>query len=120
MLIAVSSDSNNGMDAGIHQHFGRCPFYTFIEVEEGAVKNTFVEENPYFNAHSPGQVPAYINSKNADVMIAGGMGARAVQFFEQYGIKPVTGVSGTVRNAVDAFLAGDADGVEPCSHGHKH
>ena len=57
-------------------------------------------------------------------MLTGGMGGRAVAFFEQYGIQPVTGAAGTVRQALDRFQRGELDGSAPCSesvaHGHGH
>ncbi|RKY75469.1 dinitrogenase iron-molybdenum cofactor biosynthesis protein [candidate division KSB1 bacterium] len=122
MIIALASEDSRGLDSILSHHFGRCPYYTFVEVEGKEIRNTISEKNPYFDAHNPGQVPAYINSKNVDVMISGGMGARAVDFFRQFGIKPVTGVTGTVKDVVQAFIEGRIDGVEPCeeskAHGH--
>jgi predicted Fe-Mo cluster-binding NifX family protein len=53
-------------------------------------------------------------------MLTGGMGHRAVSFFEQYGIQPVTGASGTVRQALGSYLGGELYGVEPCSESHEH
>ena len=53
-------------------------------------------------------------------MLTGGMGYRAVTFFEQYGIQPVTGASGTVRDAVDQFLNGQLTGAAPCSESVAH
>ena len=49
---------------------------------------------------------------------------RAFGFFEQYGIQPVTGAAGTVRNALEQFLSGALGGVAPCresiEHDHGH
>jgi predicted Fe-Mo cluster-binding NifX family protein len=62
-------------------------------------------------------------------MLTGGMGHRAVTFFEQYGVQPVTGASGTVQQAVDAFWHGQLGGAAPCresthgcgeEHGNEH
>lgn len=124
MRIVVSSETNAGLDAPVAGHFGRCPFFTLIDMEEDQVKTVQVVENPYFHGHEPGQVPAFVHDQGADVMLAGGMGGRAVAFFEQYGIKPVTGAAGTVRQALDCFQAGQLNGWAPCSesvaHGHDH
>jgi predicted Fe-Mo cluster-binding NifX family protein len=55
-------------------------------------------------------------------MLSGGMGGRAVAFFQQYGIQPVTGALGTVRQSVELFLSGQLTGTAPCpesvEHGH--
>jgi predicted Fe-Mo cluster-binding NifX family protein len=55
-------------------------------------------------------------------MLTGGMGHRAVSFFQQYGIEAVTGASGTVRQALQSYLGGGLSGAEPCaeSEGHHH
>jgi len=38
-----------------------------------------------------------------EVIIAGGMGPRTVGFFNQHGIKVVSGASDKVKEAVDSF-----------------
>lgn len=124
MRIAVSTETNAGLDAPVAGHFGRCPFFTLIDLEGDQVQAVQVVANPFFPAHEPGQVPAFIQSQSANVMLAGGMGGRAAALFEQYGIQPVTGATGTVRQALECFQGGDLGGWAPCSesveHGHGH
>ena len=54
----------------------------------------------------PGDLPNFVKENGGDVVISYGMGGRAVDFFNQLGIDVVIGASGTVREAVDAFLKG--------------
>jgi predicted Fe-Mo cluster-binding NifX family protein len=120
MRIAVSTETNAGLDAAVAGHFGGCPFFTLIDLEEEQIRAIQVVANPYFLAHEPGQVPQFVHSQNVNVMLTGGMGGRAVAFFEQYGIQPVTGAAGTVRQAIAAFLQGQIAGAAPCrDHGHN-
>jgi predicted Fe-Mo cluster-binding NifX family protein len=81
-------------------------------------------DNPYYGNHRPGQVPAFINSHRIDVMLTGGMGHRAIMFFEQFGIQPVTGARGTVRQSLESYLGGALEGAAPCresiQHAHAH
>jgi predicted Fe-Mo cluster-binding NifX family protein len=81
-------------------------------------------ENPFYARHQPGQVPGFIDSQGADVMIAGGMGRRAIGLFSQYGIEAVTGASGTVRRSLEQYLGGALQGAQPCresvEHAHEH
>ena len=114
MRIAFSCDDDRGLEGVVAHHFGRCPYYTFVDVENGKVRNVDVVSNPYYSQHAPGVVPDFIHSQGADVMITGGMGSRAVAFFNQYGIEVVTGASGTVRYALEAYLQGRLRGAEPC------
>lgn len=114
MRIAISTDDSNGLDSQISAHFGRCPYFTLVDVEGQEVKGVSAVDNPYYGNHTPGQVPAYIHSQSADVMLAGGMGRRAVNFFQEYGIQAVTGASGTVREALQRYLGGELRDAEPC------
>jgi len=53
-------------------------------------------------------------------MLAGGMGGRAVAFFQQYGIEPATGAAGTVRESLARYLGGDLQGAAPCAESVEH
>jgi predicted Fe-Mo cluster-binding NifX family protein len=116
MLIAIASEDDRGLNATVAAHFGRCPYYTLVEAEQNEVKETKVVNNPFYAHHVPGQVPVFIRSKGVDVMMAGGMGPRAIALFEQYGIEVVTGAEGSVDDVVRGFLSGDLSGTEPCDH----
>jgi hypothetical protein len=35
MRIAVSTETNAGLDAAVSPHFGRCPFYALVDLQEG-------------------------------------------------------------------------------------
>jgi predicted Fe-Mo cluster-binding NifX family protein len=120
MRIAVSADTNNGLDSVVAGHFGRCPFFALVDLEGNEVTEVQVVDNPFYGNHSPGQVPGFIQSQNANVMLAGGMGRRAVTFFEQMGIEAATGASGTVHQAVENFLGGSLSGVKPCAESEAH
>jgi predicted Fe-Mo cluster-binding NifX family protein len=120
--VAVSADDTNGLDSVVGSHFGRCPYYVLVDLEGRQVKQFDVVANPYYGHHRPGQVPGFIRSQGADVMLTGGMGRRAINFFQQYSIETVTGASGTVRHALEQYLDGQLQGAEPCreslEHGH--
>ncbi len=122
MRIAISADDNNGLDSVVSPHFGRCPYYVLVDIEDGQVRQVRAVENPYYGYHQPGQVPAFIESQGADVMLAGGMGRRAIGLFQQCGIEAVTGACGTVRHALEQYLGGALQGAAPCresvAHGH--
>jgi len=116
LWIGVAVESNNGLEAEISGHFGRCPYYAILEVQEGKVKEPVrVIANPYFGSHGePGQIPLFLKEQGIEVIIAGGMGPRAVGFFNQYGIKAVTRASGKVEEIIDSFLKGELESSEPC------
>lgn len=120
MRVAVSVDNNNGLDSVVSPHFGRCPYFVLVDLEGQEVKGVNTITNPYYGHHQPGQVPGFIRSQQADVMLTGGMGGRAIAFFEQYGIQAVTGASGTVRRALEQYLNGELRGAKPCRESIRH
>jgi predicted Fe-Mo cluster-binding NifX family protein len=120
MRIAVSADSKNGLDSVVSPHFGRCPHYILVDVEGQDVTGIQELDSPFYGHHQPGQVPGFIHSLGADVMLAGGMGGRAIMFFEQYGIEGVTGAYGTVRQSVERYLGGQLKGAAPCKESQEH
>jgi predicted Fe-Mo cluster-binding NifX family protein len=118
MRIAVTSGNDQGLNSPFYQHFGHSPFFTIVDVEDGQVKKVDVVSNPHSVQHTPGAVPAFIKEQNADVILTGGMGARAVQFFNQMGIEPLTCSGSIVSEVIDQFINGSASGVVGCSHDH--
>jgi predicted Fe-Mo cluster-binding NifX family protein len=69
-------------------HFGHCEMFALIEVIENEIADKHMLIPP---AHEPGVLPNLLHQKGADVIIAGGMGHRAVNLFNEKGIKVVTG-----------------------------
>ena len=120
MRIAVSADNKNGLDSVVSPHFGRCPHFVLVDLEDHDVDGVREVDNPYYGHHQPGQVPALIDSLGANVMLTGGMGGRAIMFFEQFGIEGVTGAYGTVRQSLERYLGGQLKGAAPCKESEEH
>jgi predicted Fe-Mo cluster-binding NifX family protein len=122
MRIAISVETNDGLDSIVAHHFGRCPYFALVDLDGDDVKGVEVIANPFFGNHQPGQVPGFIHQQSADVMLSGGMGGRAIQFFQQYGVQTATGADGTAQSAVESYLRGQLAGAAPCresiDHGH--
>jgi predicted Fe-Mo cluster-binding NifX family protein len=118
--VAISAGENSGLDSPVSPHFGRCPFFVLVDFQEGQVSTTQTIPNPYYSQHQPGQVPGFIHSQRVDVMLTGGMGGRAIAFFEQYGIEAATGASGTVRHALEQYMGHQLQQAEPCHESVEH
>jgi predicted Fe-Mo cluster-binding NifX family protein len=116
MKIALATDDNMGLDAILSHHFGRCPYYVVVDVEGKEVKDVNSVKNPFYESHGQtGEVPTFIHSLGADVIIAGGMGPKAIGFFQQLGIQAITGASGMVRSVINSYMSGQIDDAVPCS-----
>ena len=120
MKIAISAETNNGLESKVAGHFGRCPFFALVELDDTEVKTIQLIANPYFAKHQPGQIPEFIKAQGAEVMISGGMGGRAMQFFDQLSVQTATGASGTVKFAIERFLKGELGSSAPCKESVEH
>ena len=124
MRIAISLETNNNFESIVAHHFGRCPYFALVDMEGDEVQVIEVIDNPYFAGHQVGEIPSFIHDQKADVMLSGGMGGRAIYYFEQFGIKAATGASGTVRDTLENYIGGGLRVAAPCAesvaHGHGH
>jgi len=104
MKIAISTDKEE-----VSAHFGRCPEFTIIEIEDGKLKGKKVIPNP---GHHPGFLPQFLHDQGVTCIIAGGMGYRAQGLFAEKGIETIVGISGTVDEVVKKILSGTLEGGE--------
>ncbi|MCK5599107.1 NifB/NifX family molybdenum-iron cluster-binding protein [bacterium] len=118
MKIAITSENGNGLNAPIAGHFGHAPVFTMVEIEDNKIIDVVSVENPFLQGHAPGQVPKFINEQGANGIITGGMGSRAITFFEEFGIKVYSFSSGTVDDAVKMLIDGKLEtGKASCGGG---
>lgn len=104
MKIAISTDGNK-----VSPHFGRCPQFTIVEVENNRLLDKKVIENP---GHNPGFLPQYLNKIGVNCIVAGGMGMRAKELFSQTGIEAILGVEGKVEEVINKIIDGSLEGGE--------
>ena len=110
MIIAISTDGDE-----VCPHFGRAPHFSILNIENNKVLEKKVLSNP---GHSVGSIPQFLNEQGAKSIITGGMGHRAVQFFAEYGIDVIMGVSGKFTYVIERILDGTLEGGESiCSPG---
>ena len=104
MKICFTSDEQNGLESILSYHFGHCPYYVMVDMEKNEVKSVESVSNNMAEGHNPGDLPSYMKEQGVDVIITGGMGPKAQQYFEDYGIKAVTGAYGKVKEVLEEFL----------------
>jgi predicted Fe-Mo cluster-binding NifX family protein len=110
MRIAISTEGNE-----VFPHFGRSPVFTIADVVDGRVSGKEIIPNP---GHQPGFIPRFLNEKGVQLVITGGMGARAQDIFRELGMETVLGVSGNVDEVIERFVTGTlAGGASLCDHG---
>jgi predicted Fe-Mo cluster-binding NifX family protein len=84
--IAVPSNGAGGLDGMRAGHFGHCDVFTFIDVEDGKIKNVSTLQN---EEHVQGGCMVPVNllaSNNVKALVVGGIGMRPLMGFKQVGI----------------------------------
>jgi len=104
MRIAISTDNGS-----VSAHFGRCPSFTIVDIEDGKVTAKEEISNP---GHEPGFLPKFLHDKGVNYIVAGGMGQRAVQLFSEQGIEKIVGVSGQIDDVIEKMAKGTLEGGE--------
>ncbi len=104
MKIAISTDGDY-----VSQHFGRCPLFTIVEIEDGKLIKKEVINNP---GHHPGFLPQFFHKYGIECIIAGGIGMRARELFGSLGIQTIIGVEGHIDDVINKILNGTLKGGE--------
>lgn len=96
-------------------HFGHCQEFALIEVAENEIANKQILIPP---PHEPGILPTWLHEIGANVIIAGGMGQRAIGLFSVKGIKVVTGAPTLApEELVNSYLNNTLmTGANVCEH----
>jgi len=98
-------------------HFGHCEQFALVDVDEKS-KKILRKEMVASPGHQPGLLPEWLARQGVSVVIAGGMGSRAQDLFNQNGINVVIGApSDEPEKIVLAYLGGDlVTGNNVCDH----
>lgn len=103
------------------EHFGRCTQVMLMKVDPQNCR-VLSEQRLTMPPHQPGVFPAWLAEQQVNIVIAGGMGPKALALFAQAGIQVVTGAArATPLDLVADYLAGNlTEGANPCHHGPDH
>ena len=98
-------------------HFGHCQAFLLFDVDTEK-KTILKSEQLAPPAHEPGVLPRWLAEQGANLIIAGGMGMRAQQLFEQQNIAVTVGASAErPEDIVQAYLEGTLQtGDNVCDH----
>jgi len=96
--IAIAVHNNQ-----VSAHFGRCPSFAIIELQGKEVSSKEIIPNP---GHRTGFLPKFLAEKGVHTIICGGMGRRAIDLFNEKGIKSIVGVSGDIDEVIHKYLKG--------------
>lgn len=98
-------------------HFGHCEAFDLIDADLKQKTTGTVHHLPA-PPHAPGLLPGWLAENGAELIIAGGMGTRAQNLFEEQGIRVITGAPAEAPSEiVKQYLAGNLQvGENICGH----
>jgi ATP-binding protein involved in chromosome partitioning len=105
----------------LEQHFGHCEKFAMVDVAAGSKDAGTVTEIAA-PEHQPGLLPPWLRDHGVTLVIAGGMGARALSLLQEVSIEVVTGApSESAATLVRLYLDGKLTTTErTCDHVCNH
>jgi predicted Fe-Mo cluster-binding NifX family protein len=117
MIICVPTKTKEGKTAEVYGHFGSAPFFTLLDTESGTVE--VIDNSNQQHAHGMCQPLSVFANRHIDVVVTGGMGARAVQKLNEGGVKAFRAIPGTVADIADQYARGGLEEItanNACAH----
>jgi predicted Fe-Mo cluster-binding NifX family protein len=117
--IRIAIPSADGL---LHGHFGGCREFTLVDADTQSLTVIGQQILPA-PPHQPGAFPRWLREQGVRVVIAGGIGKRALDNFALHGIAVHAGeINARIEVLVAAYLAGQLTGspVGCEHHGHEH
>jgi predicted Fe-Mo cluster-binding NifX family protein len=104
-------------DGKLAMHFGHCASFALLDVDtytHQIIKREDVAAPP----HQPGLLPPWLAERGVTAIIAGGMGQRAHDLFQQQNIQVLVGAPAETPEKLAAdYLAGTLQsGTNVCDH----
>ena len=117
MKICVTSEGNT-LESKVDPRFGRCKYFIIAETDDLSFK---AMENANMAAAGGAGIQSgqRIAGEKVKAVITGNVGPNAFQTLKAAGIDMITGVSGTVKEAVEKYKKGELKPTDNPSVGPK-
>ena len=104
-------------DGKLAMHFGHCEHFALVDVDP-STKKIIKQEEIAAPPHQPGLLPPWLAERGAKIIIAGGMGQRALGLFAEQGIEVIVGAPAeTPEKLVKDYFANTlTSGANICDH----
>lgn len=118
MKICMPTETDQGLEAAVMAHFGSAPFFTIYDTDTKGFEH--IGNRNLHHMHGGCQPLLALNGRAVDVVICGGMGARAVQKLGAGGIKAYKVKGATAKEALTNYLEGQLNPITPLNACQDH
>lgn len=108
--ICITSEGNT-LDLKVDPRFGRCQYFLIVDtdtLEFEAVKNPSIDSMGGAGVQSG----RFVAEKKVEAVLTGNVGPNAFQTLQAAGIKIISGVSGTAKEAIEKYKKGELESME--------
>lgn len=117
MKICITSEGKT-LESKVDSRFGRCQYFIFFDTDSGKFEAQ-ENANAQFQGGAGIQSAQLVSSRGAKAVLTGNVGPNAFETLHKAGIQIYAGVSGTVKEAVEAYKRGKLKITENPSVGSK-
>ncbi|MBN1694451.1 NifB/NifX family molybdenum-iron cluster-binding protein [candidate division WOR-3 bacterium] len=110
MKICITSQGDN-LDAEVDSRFGRANYFLIVNTDKMDFESI---QNPYTGAGGGAGIQAaqFVANKAVEAVITGNTGPNAFQVLKEAGLSVISGVSGSVKSAIEKYKNGELKSVE--------
>ena len=120
MKICVPTEDEKGLDALISGHFGRAPYFAFVDSETKSVE--FIKNSDTDHDHGRCTGAALAAANRPEAVLTAGMGRGAFDLFTSSGARIYRAAGAHLAEAIDSFTAGasmELGSAEAAGHHHE-
>ncbi len=121
MKTAFPTQESLGLNSVVFGHFGSARYFVIVDTETGEFEAT--DNRDIGHIHGKCQPLAALGGKSVDAVVAGGIGAGALNKLNAAGIDVYRAVEGTISDNLDLIKTGRLPKFDPrqtCAGHHTH
>jgi predicted Fe-Mo cluster-binding NifX family protein len=120
MRVCIPTTDDAGLDGRLSQHFGRCAFFTLVDVETGRVE-ILTNARPDHESGECGGALEHLAGRSVDAVICRRMGHKALERLQGLGLPGLRTEAWSVAEALRALRAGTLSPLpDDAAHDHTH